>query len=177
MVKEEMKMTREMIESKIKEVAGEELWKSTQFAVRITEKRTRYSSWKSTPMGMFVISVGYGAGRTAVHTKKDGSFDVARVVELIQYEEDCRGYQAKARIARENNLKIAQNVAEAAQQKGISEYVTNYGKVESVPTVVPTSGSNGVVDVGLGFRGLNEAQATRALELYAQMKKELAELA
>jgi hypothetical protein len=177
MVKEELKMTVQMIESKIKEAVAADVWEYGRFNLRITEKRSRTSSWRSQPLGTFVISVGYGSERTAVHTKKDGSFDLNRVVELLKYQQERR----YARIQRENlhkdNTEIAQRVIQDAVGKGIATYVSNYGKVESAPTVTASSTREGKLDVGFGLRDLNEAQATRALELYAQMKKELAELA
>jgi len=96
-----------MIESKIKEAAGEHLWEHGRFTLRITEKRNRVSSWKSTPMGMFVISVGYGDDRTAVHTKQDGTFDVDRVVTLIQHQEQRRLARAEREKNHSSNSKIA----------------------------------------------------------------------
>jgi len=177
MVKEGIKMNAQMIESKIKEAAGEHAWEHGRFNLRITEKRSRTSTWSSKPMGMFVITVGYGPGRSAVHTKKDGSFDLDQVVRLLNGQEERR----IARLQRENlhkdNTQIAQRVIHATVAKGIATYVNNYGKVESAPTVTASASREGKLAVGFGLIDLNEAQAIRALQLYAQMKKELAELA
>jgi hypothetical protein len=177
MVKEEMEMTIEMIESKIKEAVSKDVWEHGRFGLRITEKRSRTSTWNSKPTGMFVITVGFGRDRTAVHTKKDGSFDLNRVIALLNYQQERRF----ARIQRENlqgeNTKIAQRVIQATVDKGIAIYVNNHGKIESDPTVIASSTRKGKLAVGFGLTDLNEAQATRAFELYAQMKKELEELA
>lgn len=177
MVKEELKMTVQMIESKIKEAVAADVWEYGRFNLRITEKRSRTGGWRSQPLGTFVISVGYGSARTAVHTKKDGSFDVEKVVTLLNYQEERR----IARIQRDNlhkdNNTIAQRVIQATVDKGIATYISNYGKVESAPIVTASQTREGKLAVGLGLMDLNEAQAIRALELYAQMKKELVELA
>lgn len=166
-------MTVQTIEMKIKEAAGEDLWEHGRFALRVTEKRSRVSSWKSTPMGMFVISVGYGPTRTAVHTKKDGSFDITRIVELLRHQEERRLARAEREKNYSSNSRIAERVAEVAVSKGIARYISNYGKIDTTPTVVACQNTEGKVAVGFGLNNLTEAQATRALELFAAMKKEL----
>lgn len=173
MIKEGIEMNAQMIESKIKEAAGQDLWEQGRFTLRITEKRSRVSTWKSTPMGMFVISVGYGDARTAVHTKKDGAFDVDRVITLLRHEEQRRLARAEREKNQSSNIKIAERVAEVAVSKGIARYISNYGKIDTTPTVVASQNTEGKVAVGFGLNNLTEAQATRALELFAAMKKEL----
>lgn len=170
-------MTEQTIWKKIEEAAGEELWNQTKYNVRVTEKRSRVSSWKSTPMGMFIISIGHGRDRTAIHTKKDGSFDMAEVVQQLRYRQERRVYRNQREEIRSNNNKIAERVAQAAVEKGVARYITNYGKIDTAPAVVPCEGMEGKVAVGFGLTNLNEAQATRALELFAAMNKELEALA
>lgn len=173
MIKKGIEMNAEIIKSKIREAAGEELWNQTKYDVRITEKRSRVSSWKSTPMGMFIISIGYDRDRTAIHTKKDGSFDMAEVVQQLRYRQERRVYRNQREEIRSNNNKIAERVAQAAVEKGVARYISNYGKIDTAPAVVPCEGMEGKVAVGFGVTNLTEAQAARALELYAAMKKEL----
>jgi len=165
------------ISAQIQQAAGAELWKATQFSVRITEKRKRTGRFMSTPTGMFVISVGYGADRTAVHTKKDGSFDIARVIQLLKYCQQAGLDQYARETNRANNMQIAERVAKAAVAAGTVPYITNYGTVTSTPIVTAGQSPSAKIVVGFGFTSLNETQATRALELYAQMKKELEVLA
>jgi hypothetical protein len=128
----------------------------------VKEMYDRTHSWKSTPSGRFQINVGiYGSMRDKIFRtkKKDGSFDLAGVVEALHDQAYARKREKEIADNQKSNESLVQEVLSTYKGK---KYVSQYGGSGTYckPSVTP-----GKVELQVNFGNIDPETAKKILAM------------